>query len=132
MLHSKYETLRNMIKPTDKELEILKVIWSNGPSTVRFVNDTLSAEQPIGYTTTLKFMQIMHEKGLLTREKEGKTHIYSSAISEEVTQNQLLSKLLTTAFSGSKSQMVMQLLGNSKSTPEELEEIRKFLDEMDK
>ena len=119
------------MKPTNKELEVLVVLWEFGPSTVRTVHEKLESDHQVGYTTTLKIMQIMHEKGLLSRIKEGKTHIYSPDVSEEVTQNQLLGKLLNTAFRGSASQMVMQLLGNSKSTPEELEEIRTFLDNLD-
>ena len=119
------------MKPTNKELEVLLVLWKQGPSTVRTVHEQVDSDHQVGYTTTLKIMQIMHEKGLLSRIKEGKTHIYSPDVSEEVTQNQLLGKLLNTAFRGSASQMVMQLLGNRKSSTEELDEIRAFLDKLE-
>ena len=103
-------------KPTDKELEILRLLWKNGPSTVREVNDQRNEGKEVGYTTTLKFMQIMFEKGLVSREKQGKTHIYKAEATKENTQNQLLNKLLDTAFDGSAMKLVMQALGNRKSS----------------
>ncbi|MDN5203507.1 BlaI/MecI/CopY family transcriptional regulator [Fulvivirgaceae bacterium BMA10] len=118
-------------KPTDSELEILQVLWENGPSTVRFINDTLSTQRNVGYTTTLKLMQIMHDKGLLTRQKEGKTHIYKPAVPKEETQGQLIDKLLNTAFEGSAMKLVMQTLGNRRSTAEELQKIRDFIDNLE-
>ena len=118
-------------KPTEGELEILQVIWENGPSTVRFVNDKMSGEKKVGYTTTLKLMQIMSEKGLLNRDTTGKTHVYSAAVSQQKTQQQLIDKLMTTAFGGSAMKLVMQALGNKKSTKDEIEEIRAFLDQLE-
>ena len=118
-------------KPTDGELEILKVLWKHGPSTVRVVNEQLNLKKDVGYTTTLKIMQIMFEKGLLDRTKSGKTHIYRSLVSEESTQKQLINKLLDTAFQGSAMKMVMQALGSRSSTKEELNEIRDFLDQLE-
>ncbi|GJM29906.1 MAG: hypothetical protein DHS20C17_25410 [Cyclobacteriaceae bacterium] len=118
-------------KPTGAELEILKVIWDNGPSTVRLVNDTLSQQRKIGYTTTLKIMQIMADKGLLKRDTSGKTHVYMAAVSQQKTQQQLIDKLTSTAFGGSAMKLVMQALGNKKSTKEEIDEIRAFLDHLE-
>ncbi len=122
-------------RPTESELAILKVLWMAGPSTVRMVNDQLNQLKPekeIGYTTTLKLMQIMHEKGFVSREKQGKMHIYSPKVSEDETQKQLVEKLVDTAFQGSAMKLVMQALGNRRSTPEELAEIRDFLDSLEK
>lgn len=125
-----------MSKPTNSELEILRVLWSGGPQTVRSVNELLNqrraaTSKEIGYTTTLKLMQIMHTKGFLQRHKEGKTHIYQAAVSEKATQQQLIDRLLDTAFHGSAMKLVMQTLGSRKSSPEELGEIRAFLDQLE-
>ena len=117
-------------KPTDGELEILRIVWRHGPSTVRFVNESLNEVRPVGYTTSLKLMQIMHEKGVLSRHKEGKTHIYHALIEEKDTQQQLVDRLLDTAFQGSALKLVMQALGNRKSKPEELDAIRDYLDQL--
>jgi len=118
-------------KPTEAELEILQVLWEHGPSTVRFVNDLLSKQKNVGYTTTLKIMQIMAEKQLLNRDTTGKTHIYKVAISQQKTQQQLIDKLMASAFGGSAMKLVMQALGNKKSTVAELNEIRAFLDQLE-
>jgi len=118
-------------KPTEAELKILKVIWDLGPSTVRVVNDTLSEQRSVGYTTTLKIMQIMADKGLLRRDTSGKTHVYQAAISQQKTQQQLIDKLAATAFGGSAMKLVMQALGNKKSTQAEINEIRAFLDQLE-
>ncbi len=118
-------------KPTEAELEILQVLWEHGPSTVRFVNDLLSKQKNVGYTTTLKIMQIMAEKQLLNRDTTGKTHIYKVAISQQKTQQQLIDKLMASAFGGSAMKLVMQALGNKKSTAAELNEIRAFLDQLE-
>lgn len=117
--------------PTASELEILAILWENGPSTVRFINDKLNESRKVGYTTTLKIMQIMHEKKLLVRQQDGKSHIYTPSIEENAIQNRLIDKMLDSAFRGSASKLVMQTLGNHKSTKEELDEIRKLLDELD-
>lgn len=115
------------IKPTDSELEILNVIWNKGKATVREVHEVLEVQKQSGYTTTLKLMQIMFEKGLLEREATGKSHVYKAMIKREDAQDQMLQRLIDNAFSGSASQLVMQALGHHKSTPEELEEIRNYL-----
>lgn len=120
------------IKPTESELEILRVLWEKGPSTVREVHEILEQSKDAGYTTTLKLMQIMHEKGLLARDTSSKTHIYSSAVSQENTQRQLLDKMIDTVFNGSASQLVLQALGNHKSSKEELEKIKQYLNDIEK
>jgi predicted transcriptional regulator len=114
-------------RPTEAELEILRCLWDNGPSTVRDVNNILSRERQVGYTTTLKIMQIMSEKGLVTRDLDGRTHIYSAAVSEVETQRKLVDRLLESAFGGSAKSMMMQLLGNHKSSKTELDEIKKYI-----
>ncbi|RXQ89527.1 BlaI/MecI/CopY family transcriptional regulator [Ancylomarina salipaludis] len=120
------------IKPTEAELEILQILWTYGPSTVRFVNDKLKSERNVGYTTTLKVMQIMTEKGMLDRYKDARTHIYSALVEEKATKNQLLDKFVSTLFGGSASGMVLQALGNHKCSTEELEEIKKLIECIEK
>jgi len=115
------------------QLAILRVLWRMNQATVRQVNDALNGKEPekeVGYTTTLKLMQIMHDKGLLTREREGKMHVYTPQVTEDETQQQLVEKLVDTAFHGSAMKLVMQALGNRRSTPEELDEIRTYLDSL--
>lgn len=119
-------------QPTDSELEILSILWKHGPSTVRFVNKELNKTRNVGYTTTLKIMQIMHEKNILSRDEKEKSHIYSSLIEENAIQKRLINKILDSAFRGSASQLIMQILGNHKTSRKELEEIRKLLDQLDK
>lgn len=119
-------------KPTESELEVLALIWQHGPMSVRQVHDEITRDRQVGYTTTLKIMQIMLEKGLLSRQKAGKTHIYSNAVDQEKTQNGLLAKMVTTVFQGSTKDLVMQALGNASPSKEELTEIRNFLDELNK
>ena len=114
--------------PTDAELEILRVLWTKGPSTVREVNEELAVAREIGYTTTLKIMQIMAAKGIVERDENQRTHVYRAVLRESDTQKSLMNKLLNSAFGGSASKLVMQALGNSKTTKEELAEIRKYLD----
>ena len=117
-------------KPTQAELEILQVLWQEGSATVRTVNEQLSQLKPTGYTTTLKLMQIMHGKGLLARQKDGRTHIYTALVSEADTQQQLVDRLLDTAFQGSAMKLVMQALGNRPTSRQELEELQAFLDQL--
>lgn len=118
------------IKPTDSELAILQVIWDKGPSSVRDINDELNKTRDTGYTTTLKLLQIMTTKGLVTRTKSGRNHIYAAAAKQNTTQLQLLDKLLMGAFGGSAKSLVMEALGNHKTTPEELEEIQNYIDQL--
>ncbi len=115
--------------PTEAELEILQVLWSKGPATVREVNETLSKGREIGYTTTLKLMQIMTTKGLVARDERSRTHIYKPLIKQADTQRSMMDKLLNSAFGGSASRLVMQALGNKQTSREELDQIRKYLDE---
>jgi len=122
------------IKPTDSELDILQVLWELKSATVREVNDTLSKnkEKEVGYTTTLKLMQIMHEKGMVERDISSRTHIYRAVVSQKDTQVNLVSKIIDTVFNGSPAQLVMQALNSKKSSPKEIELIRKYLEQMEK
>jgi predicted transcriptional regulator len=116
-------------RPTDRELTILQILWDNGPSTVRQVNEVMNKDENTGYTTTLKLMQIMTEKGLLHRDDSQFKHIYKPAITEEKTQKQLVGDLLERAFSGSAEKLVMRALSAKKVSDKELAGIRKMLDE---
>ncbi len=115
-------------RPTDGELAILRVLWAHGPSTVRAVQQMLGPDT--GYTTVLKFMQIMTEKGLLRRDDSQRTHVYEAALPEETIQKQLVSDLLERAFQGSAAKLVMQALSTNRASAEELAEIRRLLDQM--
>jgi BlaI family penicillinase repressor len=121
-------------KPTDAELAILQILWEHQPVSVRDVNDMLNAQEvqkglegAIGYTTTLKIMQIMAEKGLVRRDESNKTHLYSATVSREETQKALLGKFMDAVFHGSPMQLVMQALGNYSPSKEEMKEIQKLL-----
>ncbi len=118
-------------KPTDAEVAILKVLWQRGPSTVREVWEQLSPTQGTGYTTVLKIMQIMCEKGLLARDETDRSHVYRAARSEGQTQRQVVGHMLERLFSGSAPKLVMQALAAKKATPTELAEIRKLLDDLE-
>lgn len=120
------------IKPTESELSILSVIWDKGPSTVRIINDELNKNREVGYTTTLKLLQIMTEKGLVTRIKNGRNHIYSSAVEQGTAQQQLLDKLLANVFGGSAKKLVMQALGTHRASNKELEEIKSYIEKLNK
>lgn len=127
-----YENNRIMIlnkknKPTESELEILQVLWTRESATVREVHEELLKVKEAGYTTTLKLMQIMFEKGLVTRNSSSKTHIYQPAVTKENTQSLFLNKMIDSLFAGSSAQLVMQALGNHTASKEELEEIKNFL-----
>lgn len=117
-------------KPTESELEILQVLWQRGIATVREVHEELSTTKDAGYTTTLKLMQIMNEKGLVQRDDSSKTHIYEAIVSKENTQQHFVGKLMNTLFDGSASQLVMRALGGSKPTKKEIDEIQKLIDEL--
>lgn len=120
------------IKPTDSELEVLALIWQHGTLTVRQIHDQIKKSRDIGYTTTLKIMQIMYEKGMLTRSKQGKTHLYNAVETQQKTRDGLVSKMVKTAFHGSAKDLVMQALGSAKTSKAELEEIRAYLDKLEK
>jgi BlaI family transcriptional regulator, penicillinase repressor len=119
-------------KPTDAELEVLHVLWSNGPSSVRFVNTQLSKNRDVVYTTTLKMMQVMAEKGFLKRDTSDRTHLYEAAIGEKEIQQSLLDKLVRTAFKGSPLNLVLQALGHEKTSRKDLEEIKKIINKIEK
>jgi predicted transcriptional regulator len=112
-------------KPTDAELAILRVLWNRGPSTVRQVAEQMGRDT--GYTTVLKLLQIMTEKRLVTRDESSRTHIYAAASSQEQTERQIVSDLVDRVFDGSAAKLVLQALAGTKSTPEELDEIRKLI-----
>jgi BlaI family transcriptional regulator, penicillinase repressor len=118
------------LKPTDSEMEILNILWDKGTATVRDIHEVLEKQKPSGYTTTLKLMQIMFEKGMLTREAQGKMHVYRAVIKREKAREQVVRKMIDTMFSGSASQLVMQALGNHTASPKELEEIKAYLDKL--
>ena len=115
-------------RPTDAELAILRVLWELGPSTVRQVHDVLLRERPTAYTTALKLLQIMTEKGLVRRDETDRTHIYQARLTEEQTQRQLVRDLLDRAFGGSSTKLVMQALAARRTTAEELSEIRRLIE----
>ena len=119
-------------RPTDAELEILKVLWRRGPSTVREVFETLGETRGTGYTTVLKLMQIMADKGLVVRDESERAHRYEAAAPEEETQRRLVGDLLRKAFDGSARKLVLQALSAERATAEELTEIRRLLDELER
>ena len=114
------------MKPTDSELEILQVLWKNGQSSVREVFETLD-KKDVGYTTILKFMQIMHDKGMVSRDTSSKTHLYEAKLVQEEIQGKILDKMIDSVYNGSTSRLVMQALGNQRASKEELDEIKAFL-----
>src|SRR5687768_3756649 len=118
-------------RPTDAELAILRVLWERGPSTVREVHDALSSTHDTGYTTVLKLLQIMTDKGLVVRDESQRAHVYATRHSEQRTQRQLLGDLLDRAFGGSHAKLVMQALSGSRASAAELSAIRQFLDELE-
>jgi len=118
-------------RPTESEMEILQVLWEKGPSTVREVHDVLTETKDSGYTTTLKLMQIMNEKGLLKRNDETKTHVYTALVKKESVQKQAVSKMINSLFKGSSAKLVMHALGNYKASDEEILEIKKYLKEIE-
>jgi BlaI family transcriptional regulator, penicillinase repressor len=121
------------VEPTKSELEILQVLWQYGPSTVRFVNDTLNEQKrAVQYTSTLKLMQIMTDKKMLKRDESNMKHIYIAAIEEQKTKGILLNRFVDSMFNGSASSLMLQLLGNKKTSQKELDEIKKMLKQLDK
>ncbi|SRR6266705_1349758 len=125
-------TITKNLKPTESELEILKILWNKEKATVRVVHEELSLTKDSGYTTTLKLLQIMFEKGLVKRDDSNKTHIYEPAISKQRTQKQFMDKMINTLFAGSSAQLVLHALGNQKASKDELDEIQKYLDNLKK
>jgi len=119
------------IKPTESELEILQIIWEKGQCSVRDVHDVLEKTKDAGYTTTLKLMQIMHDKGLVERDTSAKTHLYKAIITREQAQNTAVNKILSTVFNGSSSQLIMQVLSSQPSSKEELDMIKDYLNQLE-
>jgi predicted transcriptional regulator len=119
-------------KPTDAELAILRVLWQRGPSTVRDVHQALSSSQASGYTTVLKLLQIMIEKGLVVRDESERAHVYAAKLSEGRTQRQLLGDLVDRAFGGSSAKLVLHALSERAASSTELREIRALLDQIEK
>lgn len=120
-----------MNKPTESELEILRILWANGPSSVRLVNDKINETKQTGYTTTLKIMQIMAQKGLVGRDESSRTHIYEALIKKDSVQSAMLDKLMDTAFGGSASQLVLNALGRGDASQKELEEIKALIKKLE-
>ena len=118
-------------RPTDAELQILRVLWARGASTVREVHEALSAEHGTGYTTVLKLMQIMTEKGLVERDESQRAHVYQPTATQQKTERQLVSDLLDRAFGGSAAALAMQALSSKKARPDELKDLRRLLDELE-
>jgi BlaI family transcriptional regulator, penicillinase repressor len=115
-------------RPTEAELEILRVLWDQGPSTVRGIHTEIQRTRTTAYTTVLKLLQIMTDKGLVTRDESGRSHVYRPRVAERVTQRQLVTDLLRRAFRGSATSLVLQALDASRATPDELDEIRRLID----
>jgi predicted transcriptional regulator len=116
-------------RPTEAELEILRVLWERGPSTVRQVHESLVEQRETGYTTTLKLMQIMTDKGLVMRDETSRTHVYAARVSQETTQRQLVTDLVDRAFGGSAAELVLRALSSHKTSDDELREIRRLIDD---
>ena len=121
------ERRQSLPKPTEVELELLRVLWEKGSASVRELHEVVSRQRPLGYTSVLKTLQIMTEKGLVERTEAGKAHIYHAAASQEETQNQLLRDLSQRLFSGSAAQLAMHALSMQPASEEELDEIRKII-----
>lgn len=119
------------VKVTESELEILQVLWDKGPSTVRDVHEELLKNKDAGYTTTLKLMQIMHEKGLVSRNTSTKTHVYTATVTKKETQKSALNKIIDTVFTGSTADLVIQALGSHRASKDEVDAIKKFLDQFE-
>ena len=118
---------KKILKPTESELEILTVLWKERSATVRTVHEELTKTKEAGYTTTLKLMQIMHEKGLVTRDTGNKTHIYTPSVSKEKTQTQIVNKMVMNLFAGSPAELVMQALGGNKTSDADLDRIQELI-----
>jgi len=119
-------------QPTEGEYEVLQLLWQKGPSTVKQLHDILSAQREVVYTTTLKLMQNLYDKGLVTRSKDGRQHIYQAKASQSETQSHFLNGFINRFFKGSVPDLVMQALGHQKPSPEELEQIKKYIDQLEK
>jgi len=123
---------RSLLKPTASELEILRVLWTQGPSTVREVHESLSETKDLGYTTVLKLLQIMTTKGTVRRNETQRSHVYEAVLPAEQTKRQIAGDMLQRVFEGSASQLMMHALAGRKSSPEEITELRRMLDEYER
>lgn len=123
--------LKSILRPTEKELEILLILWQKGPVAVKDVHEAMGGDQQNGYTTILKLMQIMHEKGLVSRQKSGKLHLYEALASQANTRQFMLDKMINSVFQGSAMQLVMSALGNTRSSKEELSQIKRYLEKLE-
>ena len=123
--------MQNFQKPTESELEVLNILWQKGRATVREVNEVVNQTKETGYTTTLKIMQIMFDKGLVTKNTEGKQHIFEANVSEEATQKSLLNRFIDSTFQGNAMHLVMQALGNHHASNEELWELKKLIQQLE-
>jgi BlaI family transcriptional regulator, penicillinase repressor len=123
--------MQNFQKPTESELEVLNILWQKGRATVREVNEVVNLTKETGYTTTLKIMQIMFDKGLVTKNTEGKQHIFEANVSEEATQKSLLNRFIDSTFQGNAMHLVMQALGNHHASNEELSELKKLIQQLE-
>lgn len=118
-------------KPTDAELEVLQILWNHGPSTVKTVHELISKHKQVGYTTTLKTMQIMADKGICSRILNGKTHTYNAVLTAGLIQTGIVENIIKNVFNGSAMNLVLQTLGNHQSTESELRELKKFIAQME-
>ena len=119
------------LNPTESELSILRILWKSGPSTVRDVNTALNIGRKVGYTNTLKMMQLMHEKGLLSRDESNRSHIYNPTIKADDIRSNLLNHVIDTVFEGSTSSMMLHALGNYKASADEIEAIKSLLNNIE-
>ena len=122
---------KEYISPTESELEILQILWEHGPSSVRKVNDLINLKREVGYTTTLKIMQIMTDKALVTRNTEKRTHIYHSAVEEKETQKSLLSQFIDKTYRGSAMRMVLQALGQQSADKDDIEALKALINKIE-
>ena len=132
MTAGKHVPESSLPRPTAAELEILRMLWKLGPSTVRQVHTAMNETGSTGYTTVLKFLQIMHQKGLVVRDDSHRAHVYRARLSKDKTQDQITRHLVDKVFDGSRSQLVLHVLGDSKATPEELAQVRDLLDRLER
>jgi BlaI family transcriptional regulator, penicillinase repressor len=123
--------MKQFQKPTESELEVLTVLWQKGKATVRQVNDEINLSKESGYTTTLKIMQIMHEKGLVTKDSNAKQHIFEANVDEQETQKSLLTRFIDSTFQGKAMSLVMQALGNHKASEAELAELKTLIQSLE-
>ncbi|HRG64360.1 MAG TPA: BlaI/MecI/CopY family transcriptional regulator [Saprospiraceae bacterium] len=123
---------QSQLMPTDAELEVLQLLWEHGESSVRFINDMLNKKREVGYTTTLKIMQIMNDKGLVVRNTDQKSHLYRAILQENKAKTKLVNEFISNAFNGSAKDLVMHALGNHQSTQIELDEIKALIQSLEK